>query len=57
MYGSTRPRIDMPRIVDLYTSGKLKLNELVSRSVRLESINEAFEAMKNGEVARTVIVF
>lgn len=57
MYGSTRPRIDMPRIVDLYMSGKLKLDELVSRRIPLEGINEAFEAMKNGEVARTVIVF
>jgi len=56
-YGSTRPRYDMPRIIDLYVAGKLKLDELVSRTYPLEGINEGFAAMKNGEVARSVIVF
>jgi S-(hydroxymethyl)glutathione dehydrogenase/alcohol dehydrogenase len=56
-YGSTRPRFDMPRIIDLYMSGKLKLDELVSRTYPLSGINEAFTAMKNGEVARSVLVF
>lgn len=57
MYGSTRPRVDMPRIVDLYMAGKLNLDDLVSRRYPLEGINEAFDAMKNGEVARGVIAF
>ena len=57
IYGSTRPRFDVPRIIDLYMAGKLKLDELVSRTYPLEEINEAFAAMKNGEVARSVIVF
>ncbi len=57
VYGSTRPRYDMPRILDLYMAGKLKLDELVSRTYPLEGINDAFAAMKNGEVARSVIVF
>ena len=56
-YGSTRPRYDMPRLIDLYMAGKLKLDELVSRTYPLDGINDAFEAMKNGEVARSVIVF
>jgi S-(hydroxymethyl)glutathione dehydrogenase/alcohol dehydrogenase len=56
-YGSARPRYDMPRLIDLYMAGKLKLDELVSRTYPLEGINDAFEAMKNGEVARSVIVF
>jgi S-(hydroxymethyl)glutathione dehydrogenase/alcohol dehydrogenase len=56
-YGSTRPRHDMPRLLDLYMAGKLKLDELVSRTYPLEGINEAFTAMKNGEVARSVMVF
>lgn len=56
-YGSARPRYDMPRIIDLYMAGKLKLDELVSRTYPLEGINDAFAAMKNGEVARSVIVF
>jgi S-(hydroxymethyl)glutathione dehydrogenase/alcohol dehydrogenase len=57
VYGSTRPRYDMPRILDLYMAGKLKLDELVSRTYPLEGINDAFTALKNGEVARSVIVF
>jgi len=57
IYGSARPRADMPRIIDLYMAGKLKLDELVSRTYPLEQINEAFTALKNGEVARSVITF
>lgn len=57
LYGSTRPRVDMPRLVDLYMGGKLKLDELVSARHPLSGINDAFAAMKNGEVARSVIVF
>lgn len=56
-YGSARPRYDMPRLLDLYMAGKLKLDELVSRTYPLEGINDAFAAMKKGEVARSVIVF
>jgi S-(hydroxymethyl)glutathione dehydrogenase/alcohol dehydrogenase len=47
----------MPRYVDMYLAGKLKLDELVSARRPLEEINEAFEDMKGGEVARSVIVF
>jgi S-(hydroxymethyl)glutathione dehydrogenase/alcohol dehydrogenase len=56
-YRSARTRYDMPRIIDLYMAGKLKLDELVSRTYPLEGINDAFAAMKNGEVARSVLVF
>ncbi len=56
-YGSTRFRVDMPMLVDLYMAGKLKIDELVTRSYPLEKINEAFEAMKKGEVARSIIKF
>ncbi len=55
-YGSTRPRYDMPRLIELYMAGKLKLDELVSRTYPLEGINDAFAALKNGEVARSVMV-
>ena len=57
LYGSIRPRVDIPRFIDLYTAGKLKLDELVSRTYPLEGINDAFAAMKAGEVARSVVVF
>ncbi len=54
-YGSARPRIDMPKLVDLYLAGKLKLDELISRRYPLDGINEAFQALRDGEVARSVI--
>ncbi len=56
-YGSARFRVDMPRLIDLYMAGKLKIDELISREYPLEGINDAFAAMKNGEVARSIIKF
>jgi len=47
----------MPILVDLYMGGKLKLDELITRSYPLEKINDAFDAMKKGEVARSIIKF
>ena len=54
--GSNRFRVDMPRYVDLYLSGRLKLDELVSARIGLEQINDGFDAMRRGEVARSVSV-
>jgi Zn-dependent alcohol dehydrogenase len=56
-YGSVDTDRDFPLMLDLYLAGKLKLDELVSHSYRLEEINEAYAAMLGGEVARGVIVF
>jgi S-(hydroxymethyl)glutathione dehydrogenase/alcohol dehydrogenase len=56
-YGSTRPRIDMPRLIDLYMEGKVKIDELVSRTFSLAGVNEAYDLLKQGEVARSVIKF
>jgi len=56
-YGSTDFRRDFPMLVNLYMAKKLKLDELISRTYPLEAINEGFEAMKKGEVARAVIKF
>jgi len=55
--GSNRFRVDMPRYLDFYLQGRLKLDEMITRRGRLEDINEAFRAMKAGEVARTVLMF
>jgi Zn-dependent alcohol dehydrogenase len=56
-YGSGRPREDIPVLVEQYLSGKLKLDELVTRRYPLEQINEAYAALDRGEVARSVVVF
>jgi len=55
--GSNRFRQDMPRYVDLYLAGRLKLDELVSARIKLDEVNDGFGALKRGEVARSVIVF
>jgi S-(hydroxymethyl)glutathione dehydrogenase/alcohol dehydrogenase len=55
--GSNRFRVDMPRYIDLYLQGRLKLDELVSQRITLDEVNDGFEAMKSGTVARSVIVF
>ena len=57
LMGSNRFPVDMPRLVDFYMAGKLNLDDMVSRRIRLEQVNEAFEEMKTGAVARSVIVF
>jgi S-(hydroxymethyl)glutathione dehydrogenase/alcohol dehydrogenase len=55
--GSNRFRVDMPRYVDMYLDGRLKLDELVSRRITLDEVNDGFDAMKTGEIARSVIIF
>ena len=55
--GSNRFRIDMPRIIDLYQQGRIDLDNMITRRGKLEDVNEAFRAMKAGEVARTVLMF
>lgn len=57
MMGGVRPSIDIPRYVDLYLQGRLKLDELISRRRPLSEINDAFDDMREGELARSVIMF
>jgi S-(hydroxymethyl)glutathione dehydrogenase/alcohol dehydrogenase len=56
MMGGNRFRIDMPRYVDFYLDGRLKLDEMISARLPLEEIGTAFERMKAGEVARSVVM-
>ena len=55
MYGSTRFREHMPKLVNLFLQGRLDLTGLVTRRLPLTGVNEAFQAMKAGEVARSVL--
>jgi len=57
LMGSNHFPIDMPRLVDMYMAGKLKLDDMISRRIKLEEVNDAFEEMKGGQIARSVIVF
>lgn len=56
-YGTINASRDFPLLLDLYMAGKLKLDQLVSRTYKLEQINEAYETMLSGSVARGVVVF
>ena len=56
-YGSARTREDLPRMVNLYLAGKLRIDELVTRRYALDEANEAFRALAAGELARGLIVF
>jgi len=55
-YGSTRQTYDMPWLMELYRQKRLKIDELITRRYSLEEINEAFAALKGGEVNRSVVV-
>ena len=55
--GSNRFRTDMPRYIEFYLQGRLKLDQMVSQRLSLGDVNDAFEDMKQGTVARSVITF
>ncbi len=57
LYGSCRPRQDMPRILDLYAAGRLALDKLVTRTFQLDEINDVFHQMRAGDLTRGVIEF
>ena len=55
--GSSRPSIDIPRYVNLFMSGKLPIDKLITRTYALDQINDAFAALEKGEGVRNVITF
>lgn len=55
--GSNRFRLDMPYYLDLHRQGRLDLDRLLSRTLRLDQLEEGFAALRAGEVARSVVVF
>ena len=57
LQGSIVASVDVPRYVDLYMAGKLPVDKLISRYYSLDDINDAFEALKKGEVMRSIIRF
>jgi Zn-dependent alcohol dehydrogenase len=56
-YGAGRPHKDIPLFVDLYLAGRLKLDELVTKTYALEDIDQTIEDMHNGDLARGVLTF
>jgi NDMA-dependent alcohol dehydrogenase len=57
LFGSLSPRVDVPRLLDLYRVGQLKLDELITNRYSLDQINDGYQAMRDGTNIRGVIVF
>mgnify|MGYP000226286617 CR=1 FL=1 len=56
-FGGARGRTDVPRIVDWYMDGKISIDPLITHTLKLDDINEAFALMERGESIRSVVVF
>jgi S-(hydroxymethyl)glutathione dehydrogenase/alcohol dehydrogenase len=56
LFGDSNPLFDIPRLIRLYKTGNLKLDELVTRKYRLDQVNEAYQDMNDGKNIRGVIV-
>ena len=56
-FGGAKGRTDGPKIVDWYMNGKINIDDLITHTMPLEKINEAFELMHHGESIRSVVVF
>jgi S-(hydroxymethyl)glutathione dehydrogenase / alcohol dehydrogenase len=56
-FGGARGRTDVPKIVDWYMEGKLNIDDLITHSMPLEKINDAFDLMKSGRSIRSVVVY
>ena len=54
--GGNVPQRDIPRLMELYLRGRLDFAKLVSQRLPLARVNEAFEALEQGELARTLVV-
>ena len=55
LFGSSNPRHDIPRMLELYNTGQLKLDELITREYALEDVNQGYEDMRNGHNIRGLI--
>jgi S-(hydroxymethyl)glutathione dehydrogenase / alcohol dehydrogenase len=56
-FGGARGRTDVPKIVDWYMDGKINIDDLITHTMPLEKINDAFDLMHRGESIRSVVVF
>jgi S-(hydroxymethyl)glutathione dehydrogenase/alcohol dehydrogenase len=55
--GAVRPRIEIPRLIDLYNHGRFKLDELITKHYPFDRLDEALASMESGEAIRNVIMF
>ena len=56
LFGDCNPTTDIPKILGLYQSGDIKLDEIITRTYRLDEVNEGYDDLMNGKNVRGVIV-
>jgi S-(hydroxymethyl)glutathione dehydrogenase/alcohol dehydrogenase len=56
-FGGARGRTDVPKIVDWYMDGKINIDDLITHTMPLDKINDAFELMHEGKSIRSVVVY
>ena len=54
--GSSRPLVDLPKLVELYRGGKLPVEKLITHRYTLNQVNQAFDDLEAGKVARGVLM-
>jgi S-(hydroxymethyl)glutathione dehydrogenase/alcohol dehydrogenase len=57
IFGSANPRSDIPKLLGLYRDGKLKLDELITKTYTLADINQGYADMNSGKNVRGVIMY
>lgn len=57
VFGGCNPHADLPRLLNLYRTGELKLKELVTRTYTLEQVNEGYDDLLNGRILRGMITY
>jgi S-(hydroxymethyl)glutathione dehydrogenase/alcohol dehydrogenase len=56
-FGGARGRTDVPKIVDWYMDGKINIDDLITHTMPLEAINDAFDLMHEGKSIRSVVIY
>ena len=56
-FGGYKSRVDVPKLVDRYMKGEIKLDEYITHELTLDRINEAFELLHAGKCLRAVLKF
>lgn len=56
-FGGARGRTDVPKIVDMYMEGRINIDDLITHTMPLEKINDAFDLMHDGKSIRSVVVY
>ena len=57
LFGSANPRADIPKLLELYREGQLDLDGLVTRTYKLEDINQGYQDMRDGKNIRGVLIY